>query len=111
MQKKHQPKKLICLPLDFKLEKQRCDKDQLKECRQNKVVARPVCGFNPKTKEYRDYASPCDACTERQIKINFFYETTCDDAPRVCDEDEECINGICTTLFNGPEFDNKESCN
>lgn len=83
----------------------------MEECKKNKMTPKSVCGFNPKTREHHDYLSACDACAEKSSGIRFFYETTCDDAPRICEENQECMNGICTTIFDGAEFENKESCN
>jgi hypothetical protein len=82
--RKHQPKKTICSPLGFDAKKERCDSDLLKRCKTAKLV-QPSCGFNAKTKEYFDYTSPCDACTDRKCNIDFFYPVACDSAPRICD--------------------------
>jgi hypothetical protein len=96
--RKHKAKQMVCAPLGFKLEKQLCDKELKKQCKQAQLL-QPVCGFNPKGKEYHDYASPCDACSDKDCKIKFFYGVGCVEAPRVCGEEEECMNGVCTGMF------------
>ena len=108
--RKCQAKRTVCPPLGFTAKKERCDSDLLKKCKTSKLV-QPTCGFNPKTKEYFDYVSPCDACTDKKCDINFFYPIACSSAPRICSENEDCMNGICTTDLNDPVFDNYETCN
>lgn len=108
--RKTNPLKMICPPLGFKLQKEQCDYKLRQQCKV-KQVAKNVCGFNPQTREFHDYKSPCDACTDTTMHIKFFYSTTCDAAPRICDSDEECMNGVCTDIFKDSAFENKESCN
>ena len=56
-------KKMVCPPIGFQLKKETCDWAFMKQCRTNKVT-KDVCGFNPFTKHYQDYKSPCDACKD-----------------------------------------------
>ena len=108
--KKHNGRKTICPPLGFSLKKDKCDWKLRKLCKTTRTV-KDVCGFNPKTRKYFDYASPCDACTDKNVRIRFFYGIPCMDAPRICAEDEECMNGVCTDIFKDPAFKDKEGCN
>ena len=108
--RKCQAQKVICSPVGFSTQKERCDSDLLKKCKTAKIV-QASCGFNSKTKAYNDYASPCDACTDKKCSVDFFYPVACTSAPRICAENEECMNGICTTALNDPTFKDYETCN
>ena len=108
--KKHNPKKMICPPVGFSLKKEKCNWALKKQCRAARIV-KDVCGFNPRTREYHDYKSPCDACTDRKCDIKFFFPIPCAGAPRICERDEECMNGVCTDIFKDKAFKDKEGCN
>lgn len=101
---------MICPPLGFTIPKEKCDWALRKKCRAARIVA-DVCGFNPKTRTYHDFKSPCDACTDKRSRARFYYTIPCVDAPRICDLEEECMNGVCTDIFKDKAFKDKEGCN
>ncbi len=106
----HTPRKQVCPPLGFTLERQRCSRDLAATC-SRQALLQTVCGFNKKTGDYFDFSSPCLACSDRSKEIDFYYETACLGAPRICNEEEECLNGVCSDWFAHPAFANARSCN
>jgi hypothetical protein len=68
----------------------------------------PSCGFSfdgIKT----DFVNDCLPCLDQ--RISFFYRAPCLQAPSVCLEGEECVNGKCMKLFQAPAFKDYVSCN
>lgn len=67
----------------------------------------PSCGFSfngIKT----DFVNDCLPCLARET--SFFYRVPCSQAPLVCSEGEECVNGECLKLFQEPAFKGYKSC-
>ena len=110
--RKHKPKKMICTPLGFKLKKHKCW--EIKEqCKANPRCFAPqeTCGFHPRRRMYKDFSNPCDACLNKKFRSKFYYEIACEDAPVICSEEEECLNGLCVNLPKEKSLENNESCN
>ncbi len=67
----------------------------------------PSCGFSSSGDKI-SFINDCLPCLDSYI--SFYYKVPCDQAPSVCSEDEECVNGKCLALFSGSQYDGNVRC-
>lgn len=67
-----------------------------------------TCGFTA-TGQKLDFTDDCSPCADNSV--DFYYNLPCVDAPLVCAENEDCINGKCFELFNQDDDRNRKICN
>lgn len=71
------------------------------------VLDSPSCGFSSDGTKSA-FANDCLPCLDHSI--SFYYNIPCDQAPLVCNPNEECVNGKCLDLFRGQQFDRNVNC-
>ena len=109
IKQKFHPKKHLCpsLDMDPDVKALRCEaKHRPQICPQ--VVGPISCGYNNKGIK-QEFSNDCMACANPEVLV--YYPLPCEEAPSVCGESEECINGGCTTMFDDPSHINSRFCN
>lgn len=81
-------------------------KDRTSSC--NSVKNSLTCGFTNDGNKI-DFTNDCSPCLD--ATISYYYRLPCSDAPIVCTEVQECINGKCYALFDTDNDRDLKICN
>jgi hypothetical protein len=100
----HEARKNLCL-IDDTVKQIKCKKRDAPCLVSTQVL---TCGYTKQglKMDFKDECSPC-----RNEEVQYYFQLACVDAPPVCGEEEDCVNGVCFALFNDEDHADDVACN
>lgn len=103
-QDKTQVRKKLCT-LNYEYVPVKCTNRNY-EC--NRVDGAASCGFTAGGEKVA-FVNDCLPCLDTEV--SFYYSVGCEQAPKVCSEGQECVNGDCLELFMEEKYTDYVKCN